>query len=152
MRIFKNILIGFGTLFLLLVALFSWVGMTGHQFRKAEEPFVQKFVTDLSRHWDPADVRDRMADSLINQVETAQARQLMQQFRQLGPLKSVQDFELQSYKTTTSGKTGVFHFKGTFENGNGEVQVALVENEGVVRVQGFYLRGIRVSGTSKLQT
>jgi hypothetical protein len=152
MRIFKNILIGFGTLFLLLVALFSWVGMTGHQFRKAEEPFVQKFVTDLSRHWDPADVRDRMADTLIEQIDTAQVRQLMQQFRQLGPLKSVQDFELQSYKTTTSRKTGLFHFKGTFENGNGEVQVSLVENGGVVRVQGFSLRGIHVSGTSKLQT
>lgn len=152
MRIFKNILIGLGTSFLLLIALFSWVGMSSHQFRKDQESFVEKFVTDLSRHWDPTDVRDRMAGTLIDQVDTVQARRLMQQFRQLGLLKSVQDFELQSYKTTTSGKTGVFHFKGTFENGKGEVQVSVLENGGGVRVQGFYLRGIHVSETSKLQT
>ena len=34
--------------------------MSSRQFRKEEAPFVEKFVTDLSKRWDTADVNDRM--------------------------------------------------------------------------------------------
>ena len=131
MVIRKNILIGLGALFLVVIALISWIGMSSSQFRKEEAPFVEKFVMDLSKRWDIGDVRDRMTESFIEQAGT--------------------DLEMRSYQTINSKKTAVFSFKGTFESGDGMVTVTVVGHDGVVRVLGFVLRAIH-TGPSKLQT
>lgn len=151
MRVLKNILIGLGALFLVVIVLISWIGMSSSQFRKEEAPFVEKFVMDLSKRWDIGDVRDRMTESFIEQAGTPQAQELLNQFKRLGALKSVHDLELRSYQTINSKKTAVFSFKATFESGDGLVTVTVVANDGVVRVLGFVLRGIH-TGPSKLQT
>lgn len=121
MRILKNILIGFGVLFLLILVLVGWVGVRSSQFRTEEAPFVQTFVTDLSKRWDIADVYDRSENTFIEQATTPQAQQLLHQFKQLGPLKSVHDLELRNYISNNRGRTGLFSFKGTFENGEAVV-------------------------------
>ena len=56
MRVLKNALIGLGVLFLVVLAFFAWIGVSSSQFRKEEAPFVETFVTDLSKRWDIADV------------------------------------------------------------------------------------------------
>ncbi len=153
MRVLKNILIGLGVLLLVMLAFFTWMEVSSGQFRKEQAPFVTTFVTDLSRRWDMVDVTDRLTNSFIEQTGTPQARQLLQQFKQLGVLKSVRDLELLSYFATTRGRTGVFGFKGTFENGEALVHVTIVKQDGTVRVTGFYLNGTHTRDrASKLQT
>jgi hypothetical protein len=119
MRVVKKILIGLGVLFLVVIAFFAWIGVSSSQFRKEQTLFVETFVTDLSKRWDIADVHDRLANSFIEQVGTPQAQQLLHQFKQLGALQSVHDLELRSYNANNNGRTGLFSFKGTFENGEG---------------------------------
>lgn len=153
MRVLKNILIGLGVLFLVVTALLAWIGVSSSQFRKEQTPFVETFVTDLSKRWDVADVYDRMANPFIEQVSTPQARQLLHQFKQLGMLESVHDLELRSYYSNNNERTGIFSFKGTFENGEGVVNVTVAKKDGAVRVLGFYLKAIHMrEGGAKLQT
>jgi hypothetical protein len=152
-RVVKNILIGLGALFLVVIAFFAWIGASSSQFRKEQTPFVETFVIDLSRRWDIADVYDRLANPFIEQISTPQAQQLLHQFKQLGALQSVQNLELRSYNANNNGRTGLFSFKGTFENGEGVVNVTIVKKDGAVRVLGFYLKATHIqNGVSKLQT
>jgi hypothetical protein len=153
MRVLKNILIGLGVLFLVVLALFAWVRMSSNQFRKEQAPFVESFVTDLSKRWDIADVHDRIANPFIEQVSTPQAQHLLHQFKQLGKLQSVHDLELRGYKSDNGARTGLFSFKGVFENGEALVNVTIVEKDGGARVLGFYLKATRMrDGGAKLQT
>ena len=73
----KTILIGLGVLFLVAIALFAWSGMSSNQFRKEQTPFVETFVTDLSKRWDIADVHGRMTNPFIEETSTPQAQQLL---------------------------------------------------------------------------
>jgi hypothetical protein len=153
MRVLKNILIGLGVIFLVVLALFAWVKVSSNQFRKDQAPFVESFVTDLSKRWDISDVHDRIAGSFIEQVSTPQAQHLLHQFKQLGKLQSVRDLELRGYKSDNSGRTGLFSFKGIFENGEAVVKVTIVNKDGAVRVMGFYLKATSMrDGGLKLQT
>jgi hypothetical protein len=153
MRVLKNILIGLGVLFLVVLAVFAWIGVSSSQFRKEQAPFVETFATDLSKRWDIADVYDRMANSFIQQASTPQARQLLRQFKQLGALKSVHDLELRSYNSNNTEQTGLFSFKGTFENGEAVVDVTITKKNGAVCVMSFYLKATRMRDAgSKLQT
>ena len=71
----------------------------------------------------------------------------------MGVLKSAHDLELRNYSEGTAGRTGIFSFKGTFENGEGVVRVTIVKKDGAVRVLGFYLTATHMrDGVSKLQT
>lgn len=142
-RALKKLLMVLGGIFLLAVILFGWLGFRSAQFKAQQEPFVTAFVTDLSKRWDVADVYTRSADALVEQVRTPQGQRLLNQFRQLGALKSVRDFELRNYYAGTGGQRGVFSFKGTFENGNAVVDITLVERGDSTRVIGFYISGSR---------
>ena len=153
MRALKTILIGLGVLFLVVVALFTWSGVSSSQFREEQAPFVEAFVIDLSKRWDIADVHGRMTNPFIEETSTPQAQQLLHQFKRLGALKSVRDLELRSYNTNNNTRTGLFSFKGTFENGEAVVNVTIVKKDGAVRVLGVYLRATDMrDGASKLQT
>ena len=153
MRVVKNILIGLGGLFLVIVALFTWVGVSGSQFSAEQGPFVKKFVADLSKRWEVVDVYDRMSSSFIQQSGTPQAQQLLHQFKRLGALKSVSALKLQSYYSNNNDRTGVFSLEGAFENGEAVIRVTIVRKDGAVRVVGFYLNATHMrEGASRIQT
>ena len=153
MRVLKNILIGFGVLFVLVIAFISWIGVSSSHFRKAQTPFVETFFTDLSKHWDIADVYDRLEAPIIEQAETPHGQDLLRQFKKLGALRSVRDLELRSFKANNRTRTGSFSFKGAFENGEAVVNVIVVERDATVRVFGFSLRGVVMRHeASKLKT
>ena len=115
--------------------------------------FVEAFVIDLSKRWDIADAHGRMTNPFIKETSTPQAQQLLHQFKQLGALKSVHDLKLRAYKSYNDGQTGLFSFKGIFENGEAVVNVTIVNKDGAVRVVGFYLKATSMrDGGLKLQT
>lgn len=153
MRVLKNILIGLGVLSLVVLAFFAWIRVSSSQFRQEQAPFVEAFVIDLSKRWDIADVHGRMTNPFIEETSTPQAQQLLHQFKRLGTLKSVHDLKLRAYKSYNGEQTGLFSFKGIFENGEAVMNVTIVKNDGAVRVLGFYLKATHIpEGGSKLQT
>jgi hypothetical protein len=153
MRVLKKILIGLGVLFLVVIAFLAWTGVSSRQFRQEQAPFVETFVTDLSKRWDIADVHDRMGSRFIEQASTPQAQELLHRFKQLGALISVHDLELRSYLYNNNGRTGNFSFRGTFEHGEGVVNVTIVKKDGAVRVSGFFLKATHTrDGVSKFET
>jgi len=139
MGILKKILIGLGSLFALIIVLAVVMGGFSARFKREQTPFVTTFVTDLSRRWELADVYDRLSNDFIEQANTPNGRQAMQQIRTLGALQSVQDMELRNYNAGTAGTTAVFAFKGTFENNAALVTVTVLKKSGMVRVQGFHV-------------
>jgi hypothetical protein len=144
MRIVRKVLIGLGVVFALIIAFFVWLGVLGARFKSAETPFVTQFVTDLSRHWNPDDVSDRSATSLIEQARSAQGRQVLEHFKQLGALRSAHDLVLRNYNLGTNGVTAVLSMKASFQNGDATVDVTLHKQGGALVVTGFYLREIRM--------
>jgi hypothetical protein len=146
MHVLKKIFIGLGSLFLLLIALFAWLGIQSVRFRSQETPFVKAYVTDLSRRWNVADVYSRSANALINQANSAQGRRAIESFKALGALTAIHDFELQNYSAGTWGHRGVFDFKADFENGKALVQVIVVDKDGAnPQVLAFHLESVEMS-------
>ena len=143
MRVIRKILVGLGVLFLVLIAVFSWVVVVGRHFRDEQTPFVKTFVTDLSRHWNVADVSDRIAGTTLDQALTPKGQQMFHLFKQLGALRSAGDLTMARFNVDTKGTTGVFEFKGTFDNGEADVQVTVLKKGGSAWVLGFYLNDIR---------
>ena len=145
MRVLKKILIGLGSLFLVLVALFAWVGVQSARFKHAEAPCVQAYISDLSRRWNVADVYDRSANTLLTQADSPEGRRAIEQFRPLGALTSIRDFELKNYTDGTGGQHGVFDFKADFQNGEAVVEVIVVKGGGTsAQVLGVHLTSIRM--------
>jgi hypothetical protein len=81
MRIFKNILIGLGALFGLLIVLAIVTRISSARFKSDQTAVVTQYATDLSRRWELADVYDRSSNSLVEQAATPQGQQAMQQLR-----------------------------------------------------------------------
>ncbi len=144
MRIVRKVLVVLGTLFAIIVAFFIFLGISGERFKNAETPFVTQFVTDLSRHWDLADVSDRSARSLIEQASSARGRQVLQSFKPLGSLRSAHDFALHNYYVGTGGVSAVVSMKADFEYGDAVVDVTLQRHDGAVRVTGIFLREVKI--------
>jgi hypothetical protein len=146
MRVLKKILIGLGSVFLVLILLAVWLGIQGSRFKRDEAPFVKAYVTDLARRWDVADVYDRSANTLLEQADSAEGQSLMQHFRGLGALTSIHDFALKNFSDGTWGRRGVFDFKADFQNGEALVEVTVLDDgRAGPRVLGFYLNGIRMN-------
>ena len=153
MHVIRKILVGLGVLFLVLIAIFSGVVVVGRQFRTEQTPFVKTFVTDLSRHWNVADVSDRIAGPTLDQALTPKGQQMFHLFKQLGTLRSAGDLTMERFNVDTRETSGVFEFKGTFDNGEADVQVTVVKKGGSAWVLGFYLNDIRRrDGVSNVET
>ena len=153
MRVIRKILVGLGAVFVVILAFVAWMMVSSRQFRTEQGPFVQTFVTDLSRHWNVADVGERLAGPVLDQALTPQGQQVLHQFKQLGALRSVANLGMQNYNIGTTGRTGTFHFKGTFDNGEADVEVVVVKRGGTPWVLGFHLNGIqRREGVSNVET
>lgn len=149
MRVLKKLLIGFGSVFLVLVVLFAWVGIQSVRFKREGSPFVKAYVTDLSRRWNVADVYDRSANEFIAQADSADGRRAIRSFRSLGTLTSIRDFELKNYSDGTWGHRGVFDFKAGFQNGEALVEVTVVEKSGTgTRVLAINLSSIQINAAS----
>jgi hypothetical protein len=155
MGVLKKVLIGFGVVFLVIIALAVWLGFQSVRFGRAERPFVEAYVTDFSRHWRVADVYDRSANEFLTQASSSEGERAIAMFRPLGALTSISDFEIKNYKVGTGGRSGVFDFKGKFENGTAVVEVTIIDNgHDGARVVGVHMENITVNpGTGgKLST
>lgn len=142
MKIIRNIFIGFGCIFALFVVFLVFMGYKSAGFKDEYAPFVTKFMTEFSAHWEVGDVQHMLASDFKEQLETPNARQALAMFRQLGRVTSIGDMELNNFQThagTDSYKLGEFVFKADFEHASGLVNITVIVNKDGERVQGLYI-------------
>lgn len=142
MKILKNILIGLGRIFALLVVIFIFISFKSVGFKDEYSPFVTEFMAEFSQNWEIGDVQYMLSNDFIEQIDTPNGRQVMVFFRQLGKIQNIQDIELKNFKTftgTNSYKSGEFVFKAEFENASGLVRMTVIVNKDGERVKGLHI-------------
>ena len=129
MKILKNILIGFGVLFVAIIGLMIFVGTGSSEFREKQAPFIESFMAEFSENWDVADVHSKLSNDLLKEIDSPSGRTALGVFQTLGNFEGMNDLVLQHYTSGTSGKTGKFTFKARFTGGPALVEIILVDSE-----------------------
>jgi hypothetical protein len=150
MKILKNILIGLGSLFILFIVFAVYMSGESSEFKEQNEQFVKDFTQNYSRSWNIESVSDLVTNDFLSQINTPNGQHAVTAFRQLGALVEIKDMELNNYGSHSSGiTTGVFKFKATFEKSKALVSVTLQDQEGAIKVHGFYINPINNITTPK---
>jgi hypothetical protein len=147
MKIIGRIFAVLGALFLCIVLACGAMFVLSRSFQREHEAFVRKFMADYSRHWDLADVHDRLSTEFLEQAQSSDGLQTLSLFRRLGDIRDVTDVSVQNFFVGPGGKSGVFVFKARFENAPALVTLTLTESAGELRVRGL---NITPSGDSPL--
>lgn len=144
MKIIKNILIGLGAVFLLLVGLVVFLASESVDFHDKHSDFVQEFTRVFSEDWDISSVSDSMSNGMLSQIDTTEGRRAMEIFRSLGAVVSITDFEMSNYysSATDNANTGTFQFKAKFQRGDALVTVTVLESDDKVRIHAFNIQPI----------
>ena len=139
MKLLKNVLIGFGVLFVAVIGLFIFAGVGSSDFREQQAPFIESFMHEFTQSWDVSAVHSKLSNDLLKQIDTPSGRNALDVFRTLGAFDGMSDLVLQHYTSGTSGKTGKFAFKAQFTSGPALVEMILVESEGRTVVNGLHI-------------
>lgn len=139
MKVIKNILLGLGALFLLIVVFFTFLWGESSDFKEQNALFINNYLETFSTNWDLDDVKDQMTNGLLIEINTPNGTNAMNYFKTLGRLQEIRDLEINNYNTTLSGKTGVFLFKAKFQYSDTVVKMILQKNEDGVKVNGLYI-------------
>ena len=139
MKIIKSILIGLGSLFLLIIVLFAFLLSESNDFFDENKAFVETFSYDLTRNWRITDVHDRLSNELIKQLDSIDSQSTISKLSIVGSIREIYDMEMGDYKTTTEGTTGIISFKAKFERAKGVMTITLLKKDNKVFVHGFHL-------------
>jgi len=140
MKILKKILVGFGVIFVLLIAVIIFVAGSASEFKEDHEQFVKDFTREFSQDWEIDSLGSKVTNDLLSNIRTTKGKRAIAIFRSLGKLVDITDIELRNYNANAGGPTtGVFSFKASFENAKTVVTVTVrVEND-EVKVQSFHV-------------
>jgi hypothetical protein len=139
MELVKKVMMWFGGIFILIVVLIIFLAAGSSSFKEEQEPFVQQFMEDFSQRWETEDIYARLSNEFIEQISTQESKTILSQFKTMGKIQSISDFEIGNYNAHTSGTTGEFSFKGTFENGDALINMTIKTTDNGVRVLFFRL-------------
>jgi len=140
MKILKNILIGFGGLFVILIVLVVFLAGSSSDFKEEYEPFTKQFLADFSVSWDRASVIDRMSNSLIEDTSTQDVQNFLHQLQGLGELKSFGEITIENYTThTDTGEEAIFSISTQFEAGHALWKISVSVIDDAARITGIHL-------------
>jgi len=139
MAFVKKLMMWLGSIFLLIIILIIFLAAGSSSFKEEQEPFVQQFIADFSQRWETQDVYARLSNEFIEQISTQESKIILNQFKTMGKIQSISDFEIGHYNAHTSGTTGEFSFKGSFENGDALINMTVKSSDNGVRVIFFRL-------------
>lgn len=139
MEFVKKLMMWLGGIFTLILVLIIFLAAGSSSFKEEQEPFVQQFMADFSERWETQDIYARLSNEFIEQINTQEGKTILAQFKTLGKIKRISDFEIGNYNAHTSGTTGDFSFKGTFENGDALINITIKTSDIGVRVVFFRL-------------
>jgi len=139
MEFIKKLMMWLGGIFMLIVVLIIFLAAGSSSFKEEQEPFVEQFMTDFSQRWETQDIYARLSNEFIEQINTQESKTILAQFKTMGKIQNISDFEIGNYNAQTSGTTGEFSFKGTFENGDALINMTVKSSDNGVRVIFFRL-------------
>lgn len=139
MEFVKKLMMWLGGIFTFIVILIIFLAAGSSNFKEEQEPFVQKFMADFSLRWDTQDIYSRLSNDFVEMVNTPESKAALAQFKTMGKIKIISDFEIGNYNAHTSGTTGEFSFKASFENGEAIINMTIISSDIGVRVQSFRL-------------
>jgi hypothetical protein len=150
MRVVRIIMMVFGAIFLVVIALFAWLMRNSAHFKTAQEPFAQTFLADFSKRWDVSDVYSRAGTAFIEQTQMPQGQHWLSRVSKLGHLRTVRDVRFSSYTSGPNGQSGVFTFRSTFENGEATVTVTVYSDGQTSKVLGLFVTDARLYGEKRI--
>jgi len=139
MKILRNILIGFGVVFVAVIGLIVFLSNESNDFRDKQFPFIETFMMEFSENWEVSSVYEKLTNDLLKQIDSPAGRNALDIFKTQGSFKEMSDLVLVNYNAGTSGKTGKFTFKALFTSGPALVEIILVENQGKTLVNGLHI-------------
>lgn len=139
MEFFKKLMMWLGGIFTLIVILIIFLAAGSSNFEEEQEPFVQQFMADFSSRWDTQDIYPHLSNEFVEMVNTPESKAALAQFKTMGKIKTITDFEIGNYNAHTSGTTGEFSFKASFEHGEAVINMTIKSSDIGVRVQSFRL-------------
>ena len=139
MEFIKKLMMWLGSIFTLIIVLIIFLAAGASDFKEEQEPFVQQFMADFSQRWETEDIYARLSNEFVQQINSQESKVILAQFKTMGKIQNISDFEIGNYNAHTSGTTGEFSFKGSFENGEALINMTIKSSDIGVRVMFFRL-------------
>ncbi len=139
MKIIKNILIGIGVIFVVIVGFVIFIIGNSSVFREEKTPFIEYFMSEFSEGWKTSSVNSRFTNDLRRHIDSPKGRHDLEAMQSLGVLESMSEPELGFYTNPiNSGKWGKFTFKAQFSNGFAFVELSVVEKDDKTQVDSLH--------------
>lgn len=126
----------------------------GHQQQRHDEAaraYLQQALSDISR-WEPGSLDQHLAAAARAAVTKEQQQALLDRYRPLGALRSIQDVRYERLAATLSLFSGHtllgYSAEARFENGTAHLTATLVEEDGRLRLYNFNLSTPRLEVSS----
>ncbi len=151
MKIVKYALMGLGLVFALVLAGVGYVAIDGKRVESRNEQFVTTFLRDFSSAWDPTAVAERFTNDNLQQFQSKQGFDVLQDLSKLGKLKSIDKFATVRHTVMTDATYSMLDFSGTFENGAVIGRVHVMTQNGASKVKDLGIQAMpSVKPTSSL--
>jgi hypothetical protein len=122
-----------------ILALVAVLAVLQSDYKEEYGPFVEAFVEDYSVNWEIGEVRERVANELLLQIQTPNGVQAVAFFKRLGPLREISDLTVERFFAGTSESSVTFSLKAEFEHAPAVVTVGVQILEGQPLVQSFHV-------------
>lgn len=141
MKLIKNILLGLGAIFAILIVAVVYLFGESSDFKKEHEQFVKDYISEFSQEWDISSVSDQSTNELLVNIATPSGQNVINLFRAYGKVVEINDVTLNNYSTHAGGATtGEFLLNTKFENAKAMVTVIVQEKESGIKVDGFHIK------------
>ncbi len=150
MKLIKNILLGLGSLFVLLVVIAIYTHGQSSEFKDKNTQFAKDFTHDFSQQWDVSTVSNITTNNFLSKISTPTGQHALSMFRTFGKLTDANDVELIKYISNVNvGATATFKFKATFEKVKAVITIVLKEKNNEIKVHGFHITPISTISSPK---
>jgi len=141
MKLIKNILLGLGAIFVILIVVAVYLFGESSDFKKEHEQFVRDYTHKFSQEWEISSVSDQSTNELLVNIATPSGQDVINLFRSYGKLVEINDVTLNNFTTHAGGATtGEFILNTKFENAKALVTVTVHEEDDIIKVDGFHIK------------
>ena len=136
----KPVIIG-AVLLLIVCGGIGYFFFAGSALDRSGKAYVDEAVPAITTAWLPHELVKRESPAFLKATSDAQLVKLFDAFRRLGALKSYGGCKGEATVTNTpnAGKviTGIYVAQTTFEKGQAQIKVSLIQLNGQWKIQGF---------------
>jgi hypothetical protein len=141
----KNVLVIIGMfavgLFACLAVLVGIFIFFGSKYDASSKAYVDANVPPIVSNWSVSELETRESEQFRNATTDDKLKALFVIFNRLGPMKSYDgatgDANMVLFSGTGFQVTARYLVNATFQNGNAQIQVALIQEQGEWRILGF---------------